>query len=158
MKDRNDARIHLFEKHKGKSPYQRFCIAEMYLQQAIARIKFKEFFGAAYEVRKAYKTLEENNREYPDFKPNLRGLGLIHAAVGSIPKNYQWLAGMLGLGGTIKQGLNELKILLNTTYKEKEYYHLQRRNNHTRHLPGVKSRQGKRSFHDAKAIFWCERS
>lgn len=124
MKDRNDARIHLFEKHKGKSPHQRFCIAEMYLQQAIARIKFKEFFGAAYEVRKAYKTLEDNNREYPEFKPNLRGLGLIHAAVGSIPKNYQWLAGMLGLGGTIKQGLNELKILLNTTYKEKDYAYL----------------------------------
>jgi hypothetical protein len=99
IKARNSERIDLLEKHKGKSPYQRLCIAEMYLQLAIARMRFEEFIVAAYDVRKAYKLLEENQKEYPDFKQNLRGLGLIHAAVGTIPKNYQWIANMLGLSG-----------------------------------------------------------
>jgi hypothetical protein len=124
IKARNSERIDLLEKHKGKSPYQRLCIAEMYLQLAIARMRFEEFIVAAYDVRKAYKLLEENQKEYPDFKQNLRGLGLIHAAVGTIPKNYQWIANMLGLSGSIKQGLGELKLLLNACYRNSELHYL----------------------------------
>lgn len=118
LKTRNDLRIAFLQKSKEESPFKRLCIAEMYLQMAIARVKFEEYFGAAYDVRKSFKLLEENQQRYPDFKPNLRGLGLIHAAVGSIPKNNHWVAGILGLEGTIKQGLSELKILLNATYKD----------------------------------------
>ncbi len=124
IKTRNSERIDLLQKHKGQSPYQRLCIAEMYLQLAIARLRFQEFMVAAYDVRKAYKLLEENQREYPDFKPNLRGLGLIHAAVGTIPKNYQWVASLLGLNGSIKQGLGELKMLLNACYRNPELNYL----------------------------------
>ncbi|MBL7924881.1 MAG: hypothetical protein JNL88_11835 [Bacteroidia bacterium] len=124
IKIRNEQRISIIRSHKGKSPYQRLCIAEMYLQLAIARARAEEFFGAAYDVRKAYKLLEENQKDYPEFKPNLRGIGLIHAAVGTIPKNYQWVAGMLGLSGSIKQGLNELKLLLYATTRQTEYAYL----------------------------------
>lgn len=124
IKIRNSDRIDLLQKHQGKSPYQRLCVAEMYLQLAIARIRFEEFIIAAYDVRKAYKLLEENQREYPDFKQNLRGLGLIHAAIGTVPKNYQWIANMLGLSGSIKQGLGELKMLLNACYRNEELNYL----------------------------------
>lgn len=120
LKTGNAIRIEYFEEAEEASPYRQFCIAEMYLQLTVARIRFREFLGAAYDVRKCYRILEENRRIYPDFKPNLRGLGLIHAAVGAIPKNYQWMAGVLGLNGSIKQGLDELRQLYSATRQTNE--------------------------------------
>lgn len=121
LKAENEIRIRQFEKDETVSPYQRFCIAEMYLQLTVARIKFKEYLGAAYDVRKSFRLLEENRKIYPDFTPNLRGLGLIHAAVGAVPKNYQWMAGILGLNGSIYQGLNELKTLYTSAKSNNEF-------------------------------------
>jgi tetratricopeptide (TPR) repeat protein len=96
----------------------------MHLQKAIACVKDEAYFSATFEVRKAYKLLEENQKKYPDFKPNLEGLGLIHAAVGTIPKSFQWTAAMIGLSGTIKQGISELKQLLAATASEHESAYL----------------------------------
>lgn len=124
LKSGNNSRIELLNNHKGKSPYQRLCVAEMYLQMGIASVRFEEFLVAAYDVRKAYKLLQLNQKEYPDFKPNLKGLGLIHAAVGTIPKNYQWISNMLGMDGSIKQGLGELKTLLNASTRHSELNYL----------------------------------
>lgn len=124
LKLRNEERINRLKEHKGKSPYQRLCIAEMYIQLAMARARMEEFFGAAYDIRKAFKLLEENQKAYPDFAPNLRGLGLIHAAIGTIPKSYQWVVNLIGLNGTVQQGLGELKKLLAATYRQEEYAYM----------------------------------
>lgn len=115
LKEHNEIRIGMLEDQQEASPYQRFCIAEMHLQLTVAKIRFREFIGAAYELRKAFKLLQENQSIYPNFLPNLRGLGLIHAAVGAVPKNYQWMAGVLGLRGAIRQGLDELQRLYKAT-------------------------------------------
>lgn len=121
IKKRNEVRIQELNRFKGKSPYTRFCSGEMYLQLAIASARDEAFFTAAYDIRKAYKLLKENQDLYPDFKPNLRGLGLIHAAVGTIPKNYQWVANMLGLSGNIQDGIAELKTLYAASLRQPEW-------------------------------------
>ena len=115
LKKRNAQRIDLLRKGAVNDPYQRLCIAEIYLHQAAVRIKSEEFFGAVYDTRKAYLLLQENQKLYPAFRPNLLGLGFIHCVSGSIPKNYHWLAGMLGFSGTVNGGLNELRLLLNSS-------------------------------------------
>ena len=120
LKTRNDQRILQLVNYKSKSPFLKFFIAEMYMQKAIASIKGEEYFTAAFDVRKAYKLLEENQKSFPDFKPNLRGLGMIHAAIGTIPQSYKWTANMIGLTGTIKQGIDELKELLAATSHDHE--------------------------------------
>ncbi len=124
LKTNNEIRIKILAENKIKSPYQKLCIAEMYLQIALARVKFEEYIGCIYDVRKAFFLLAENQKEFSDFKPNLRGLGLIHSLVGAIPKNYSWVTSLLGLNGTIVQGLGELNILLNSTYKQPELIYL----------------------------------
>lgn len=68
--------------------------------------------------------MEDNQKAYPNFSPNLRGLGIIHAAIGTIPQNYQWVVNLIGLNGTVQQGLSELKKLLASTYKQEEYAYL----------------------------------
>lgn len=112
LKRRNVQRIALLEKGNPKDPYRRLCIAELHLHQAAARIKSQEFFGAVYDLRKANSLLLENRKAFPEFKPNLLGLGFIHCVTGAIPKNYQWLAGLLGFNGTVAGGLAEIGSLL----------------------------------------------
>ena len=120
LKTHNDQRITIIENSKENSPYKKFLMGEFFLQKAISKIKDEEFVSAAFDVRRAYKLLNENNKEFPAFKPNLRGLGLIHVAIGSIPKSYQWAGNLIGLDGTVSQGLNELRNLYSSTLKDNE--------------------------------------
>lgn len=124
LKKGNARRIEQLKKGNPNDPYQRLCIAELYLHQAAARIKAEEFFGAVYDTRKANSLLSDNRKAHPGFKPNLLGLGFIHCVTGSIPKNYQWIAGLLGFDGTVNGGLNELRLLLAASAENNSIRHL----------------------------------
>jgi tetratricopeptide (TPR) repeat protein len=90
------------------SPWYRASIARVNMQWAFARVKSGQYLTAALEIRKAYRLLEENNREYPGFPPDQVGLGLMHALIGSIPDNQQWIADIFSMQGSISQGREEL--------------------------------------------------
>lgn len=124
LKRRNELRIERFKSGRPDDPYFRLCIAELYLHQAAARLKSKEFFGVVYDTRKANSLLTENRKLHPEFKPNLLGIGFIHCVTGAIPKNYQWLAGLLGFEGTVNGGLTELRTLLRSSLENKSLRHL----------------------------------
>ena len=121
FKKKNEERIEKIENNKEKSPYKLLLIAEMYSQMALARVKFEEYFGTLYDARKAYKLLIENNELYPSFLPNLRGIGLVHVVVGALPKNFQWIINLVGMDGDIRQGMSEIKRLLDATCTQPEY-------------------------------------
>lgn len=108
---KNEA-LPLLEKGNKQNPYYQLAIAEILMQTAVVKIKFKEFIGAALEIRKAYLILENNKKNFPDFKPNLKGIGILHALIGAVPDNYQWIVHLIGLNGNIKQGTGELYFLL----------------------------------------------
>ena len=124
LKKNNAQRIDQVYAYEAKSPYTKLCVAEYYMQIAIGRLKFEEYIGAVYEIRKAFKLLEENQKLYPEFKPNLSSLGFIHAIVGAAPKNYQWMMNLIGLHGTIHTGIGELRQLLHATTKQPELAYL----------------------------------
>lgn len=95
-----------------KSPYFLYCQAEVMIQWAFSRLKFEQYVAAFTEVRKAYLLLEENQKKFPDFVANKKSLGMLHAIVGAIPDQYKWGVNMLGMDGSIDQGLRELKSVL----------------------------------------------
>lgn len=114
LKARRDQRLDLI-KHTGdqQSPYYRFIQADIRLQWALARLRFEDYFGAFTEVSKAHKLLQENDELFPDFLPNKKDLGILHAMVGTIPDNYKWGIKLLGgLEGTIEQGRREIEQVL----------------------------------------------
>ena len=113
-----DQRIKQLQKADKNSPYYLFSQAEIKLQTAFARLKFEQYMKAFWEIRKAYKMLEKNQRLFPDFIPNQKSLGLIHALVGTVPDQYQWGMKILGFGGSIEQGMKEVSTFLKYT-KEK---------------------------------------
>ncbi len=115
LKNHRDAAFDFLDKAAKNSPYHLYCKAEINLQTAFVKIKFKEYITGALEIRRAFKDLEENQRQYPDFAPNHKGLGIMHAFIGAVPTNYNWLLKLAGMHGTIQQGLFELEQLYKAT-------------------------------------------
>ncbi|MEA5459258.1 hypothetical protein VB796_09430 [Arcicella sp. LKC2W] len=107
--DNQESRLDFVKKLDKKLPYNRFIQAEIHLHSAFVKLKFGHEVKGSWEIIKAYKLLEANAKEFPDFLPNQKSLGLLHILIGSTPENYQWVANVLGLKGNIKQGLAEIQ-------------------------------------------------
>jgi hypothetical protein len=52
--------------------------------------------------------VKENKGKFPSFFPNDLYLGSMQVAAGTIPDGYKWLSNMLGIKGTISQGMKNL--------------------------------------------------
>lgn len=105
-------RLKLLEEGPQTSPYYLYCLAEVYLHWAVNRLKFEEYMGAFMNVRKAYRLLERNGQDFPRFTYNQKSLAVLHMVIGSIPGQYKWGADLLGLEGSVKQGMEELQQLV----------------------------------------------
>ncbi len=90
------------------SPWYRFCYAGMHLHRAIINIRFGEQYRAAYNFRKSFSLLKENQKLFPSFEHNNIIAGLQDAVVGSLPSSYKWLASVFGMKGSVKNGTDKL--------------------------------------------------
>jgi len=114
-------RIDLIRKGDPNSPYHLYLEASIRLHWALVRIKFSEYFTAFRDVNKAFKALKENEKKFPNFMPNKKDLGILHAMVGTIPDNYKWGVELFtSLTGTIGQGKAEIKEVLD--YSNNNYF------------------------------------
>ncbi len=123
LEDKKDEIVDRLKNGDKNSPYYRYSLAQVYLQWAVVRTKFKEYVTATLEINKAYRQLEKNKEEFPDFLPNNINLGLLHTMIGTIPDNYNWAKKMVGIDGTIDQGVSEILEVLNASFKQEEFEH-----------------------------------
>jgi len=112
IKEIKKSRLELWEKGPEDSPWYLSGQAQIKLQWAFTRVLFDEYFTAAAEINSAYHILEENKRLFPQFLSDNMGIGILHAMIGVVPEQYQWAMGMLGLYGSIDQGITELQAQL----------------------------------------------
>ena len=110
-----EKRLRLIDREKNPSPFLLFSKADMLIQTAMIKAKFGENVSAAMDIHKAYNYADRNFIQYPTFPLNKKTLGLLHATVGAIPREYRWLVSIAGMEGTIEQGSNELFRMLNET-------------------------------------------
>lgn len=92
----------------SQSPWYRFCQAELLIHQATLRFKFREYIKGAANIREAYQLLAENARKYPNFRPNMKSMGMLEVLVGTIPSSYSWATSMLGMSGSIEGGMKKM--------------------------------------------------
>ncbi|MCX6305997.1 MAG: hypothetical protein NT040_13630 [Bacteroidetes bacterium] len=109
LKDNKSARVSALETGRDDSPYYNFCLGEVHLQWALARIKFGDYTAAAFEIRKASALFSANETRYPTFLINKIGLGVVHVMVSLVPDNYRWISTMAGLSGSMELGLSEIR-------------------------------------------------
>lgn len=95
------------------SPFYLFIRAEFHLHWAVLRMKFGDYVQGALELRKANQLIKKNIEKFPNFKLNLKTLGIIQAIAGAVPPSFQWLASKAGIVGNAEQGLATLQALEN---------------------------------------------
>jgi tetratricopeptide (TPR) repeat protein len=85
-----------------------FLNAEIRLQWAFVYLKFGHEFDAALNLKEAYSIVQEIKKKYPEFKAIQKTSGILEVIVGSIPEKYGWVLSLMGIQGSIDQGLSEL--------------------------------------------------
>ena len=85
-----------------------FLQAEIRLQWAFVYLKFGHEFDAALNLKQSYSAVQEIKKKFPAFKDVLKSSGILEVLVGSIPEKYNWVLSLMGIKGSIDQGLLEL--------------------------------------------------
>lgn len=109
-----DERLKVLANGDASSPWYRFCYAGMHLHRAIINIRFGEQYKAAFNFRKSFALLKENQKQFPNFEYNNIIAGLQEAVVGSLPNSYKWLAAVFGMKGSVQKGTEKLATFVKT--------------------------------------------
>lgn len=119
-----DTFIQKAEKLKTNDAWYRFVISDMYIHRGLVKLKMANNFSAGNDLKKANSLLKENEKLYPSFLPDNKNIGLIQAAVSSVPKSYQWLTNILGFEGNLDEGLKKIESYLNSSQTSPEHINL----------------------------------
>lgn len=109
LKPNLDKRISLVNQLANNDPWKDYLKAELYVHWAINRGKFEEYVTAVWDARKSFKLLESNTEKFPEFEPNKKTLGFMHAILGTIPDKYKLGMRLMGLNGSIENGMAEME-------------------------------------------------
>jgi hypothetical protein len=103
-KQNEGKRIDAIDLTSEQSPYFLHSKACIYLQWSLVKLKFKDYISATRDARKAYFLFQENKEKFPNFDGGDTYMGCLQAVIGSVPSQYQWMAGILGMKGNLKKG------------------------------------------------------
>lgn len=103
-------RLQLLSKGPANSPWSRYAQANVMLHWALARLKFGEYVTTLREARRAYKLLQDNLQRFPEFVLTRKELGVLQAAVATVPSDYRWgLEFLTGMEGDLDAGKRNLE-------------------------------------------------
>lgn len=118
-----DQRLALMKKGDPLSPFYLYTRSVIYFQWAAVDIKFGERWDAAWSFRRSFLTVKENLQKFPAFQPARMLQGSMQVAAGTIPPGYQWLGNLLGIHGTIDDGMKNLENMLNSKDDDALIFH-----------------------------------
>jgi tetratricopeptide (TPR) repeat protein len=107
-----EQRLNLMKKGNAGSPFRLFTRSVIYFQWAAIDIKFGNRWDAAWSFRRSFLAGKENLQRFPDFQPSRMLQGAMQVAAGTVPPGYQWLGNLLGIQGTIEDGMRSLETML----------------------------------------------
>ena len=107
-------RINRLSDGPENSPYYKYCLSVAYLQKATVAIKFGERWSAGWNFRRAFSLIKDNRKKFPNFLPNDMIYGPMEVGVGVIPDGYKWMASLLGMRGSVKDGMRLMENFVNS--------------------------------------------
>ena len=117
-----DYRLKKLEEGPSSSPYYNYCRSLAYLQKATVEIKFSEEWKAGWDFKKAFSLIKENRKSYPTFLPDDMVYGPMEAVVDVIPGGYKWFASMLGLKGSMTDGMKLMQGFVNSNDPSAKFF------------------------------------
>jgi len=118
-----DQRLTLMKKGDSESPFALYTRSVIYFQWAAVEIKFGDRWDAAWLFRRSFLLNKENLQRFSGFQPSLMLQGAMQVAAGTIPPGYQWLSGLLGIKGTIKDGMHMVEGVLGNSDPFAQLFH-----------------------------------
>jgi tetratricopeptide (TPR) repeat protein len=109
-----ESRLNLMKKGDPGSPFSLFTRSVIYFQWAAIDVKFGNRWDAAWSFRRSFLAGKDNLQRFTGFQPSLMLQGAMQVAAGTIPPGYQWLGNLLGIRGTIADGMNRLETVVNS--------------------------------------------
>jgi hypothetical protein len=103
----HDARLAVLDK-TPHSALRDYAQAEISLHQALAQIGFHHEVRGAWNLRHTAGLMQAVAERYPYFVPARKTLGLCQFGIGSLPDGYHWFLRLLGLRGSVEEGLRNL--------------------------------------------------
>jgi len=118
--ERSDAARRLLDDTPNTSWF-RWISAEVEIQRTLVWAKKGEYLRAALAANAAWQLLNDLLEDDPSFAEAQKGIGLLHLALGTLPRRFRRLLGFFGYKGSLEQGLAELKTASTTsTYGAEE--------------------------------------
>jgi tetratricopeptide (TPR) repeat protein len=104
LQPKREQRLNRITLAPDDDPMKRLAMAGIQLQWAMVKLKFGQQVSAAWEIRRSFLLVSENMRLFPEHLPNRIAMGVLYSLVGSIPTNYQWIARLASMQGTVEEG------------------------------------------------------
>ena len=102
-------RLDQISRDDKNSPYYLYAQAEINLQWALIRSRYGAYFAASREINRANGLLKDNQKKFPSFHLNDKGLGLINVVIGALPDGFMKSAlSTFGVKGDVQTGLAQL--------------------------------------------------
>lgn len=105
-------RMELINSGPRTSPYYLFSKSVLHFQWAAILVKFGNTWDAGWAFRRSFLQASENARAHPEFSPAQIHLGAMQVAAGTIPDGYRWLSNLLGIRGSVREGLQRLNAFI----------------------------------------------
>lgn len=107
-------RINILEQGPNSSPFYRFALSTLRLHKAASAIKFGKTWEAGWDIRRAWILLKDNKKSFPSFTADDLYYGTIQTMIGTVPKGYKWLTNILGMRGSVTDGLKTVQAFVNS--------------------------------------------
>ena len=103
-----EQRLEKIKRLAGNNPWKDYALAEVSMQLAMGKLLFGNRLSAAWSFRSAYLQYTRNAKHWPHFIPNKKNLGVLQVMIGSVPDQYIGFLNIIGLKGSVREGLANL--------------------------------------------------
>ena len=108
VKVRLERRLELLAGGPENSPFNLFTRSVIHFQWAAIKVKLGSNLDAGLEFRRSFLESRACRQKFPSFGPALMLSGAMKVVAGTIPDGYKWLSNLLGIRGSVKEGMGEL--------------------------------------------------
>jgi hypothetical protein len=108
VKIRLERRLESMEEGPSSSPFSLFTRSVIHFQWAAMKVKLGSNLDAGLEFRRSFLESQACRQKFPSFGPALMVSGAMKVVAGTIPDGYKWLSNLLGIRGSVREGMREL--------------------------------------------------
>ncbi len=108
VKVRLERRLERMAEGPEASPFSLFTRTVIHFQWAAIKVKMGSNLDAGLEFRRSFLESQECRQKFPAFGPALMLSGAMKVVASTIPDGYKWLSKLMGIRGSVKEGMGEL--------------------------------------------------